>query len=159
MAFIVLTEDYPDIKVKHPNFPVKNANLYSRFVHWSDWRVVVPGTPDDPPSEIAPALWSVSGIYDLRGTDNLILAVTTEVLTTAGLLTDVTDWQGELWVLCGPPDEAQWCRRLDVSTGPMGDESWSSPPIQTPGVWYGMFRISSITGPVKGELLVGARRL
>jgi len=157
MAYVVLTETYPDHKGKKA-LPAVLPSPYTRYSVWRPWRTIASGAPDVTPSAIVyPYTWAAHGIVDVRGNDYLSVAVTGETLTAAGLLTNITDWQGELWLAVGPPLTAQWCKRLDVITGPMADNTYVSPPIPLGTAWFAKFLITNHIGA--GDLVTSLRML
>jgi len=71
-------------------------------------------------------------------------------------MTDIAAWEAELWVMVGPPTEAQWVLVDGTETGAMAGKTFYK-NYQVPGVWFAIFRISSRTGV--GVMKLGARQL
>jgi hypothetical protein len=161
MALIDTGLSHPDQLQKGSAHDPRRVSVYNRWVEWPEWRDntgadVYPHTlthPDHYPPD--GASWD-GRIVDIRGCDHLIIAVTGEALDASGLITNVTAWEGELWVLAGPPSLAQWCLVPGSETGAMSGKTYYK-IAEVPGAWFAMFRIASRTGA--GVMKIGLRQL
>lgn len=146
MALIDIGHSYPDhIKGSRGIEEEQRISTYDRWLKWKPWRNLAVNTPDGYPHALAFPYDDKEMIVDVRGCNGVLVSVVTEDLTAAGKLTGITDWAGELWILGGPPEEAQWTPLAGTATGSMADAPFSK-IIELFPLWYVAWRISTNSG-------------